>query len=454
MLETRTFDDDNDYLMKQNEYVERLKTNEELFFSNEGLSEFSNITGQFNKLLENQYSKDDSNMSFLNSLLKKVISMDYVREMIEEVNEQVDIIHDITENSSEMQKSIEYISEYVQDTTTSAQSVVDDVSTSLGNIETTINNINILITEFGSIMDNILNVSKKMGVIENIIDTITRITTTIDLLAINASIQAVHAGEAGKGFKIIANEIKSLSSNTKESLGVIREATDELNQEVVTLVDQVGTAENEITAGSKNLKNSISMMNEIGGNLNGILNNIVDISHGIEEQTAVSKEISSSMVELNNRSDKINDKSQKTGIAFYEISSMINKYRVNFWTGAWEKSESRNWDTYEIDHLMWRWRVYNMVLGYEKLDSEALGRDHTQCRLGKWLSNYITTDSEVLHLINELQYPHRKLHSTAVEAAEAYERENKEKLQEKLNDIDKYSKFVSDYVVKLNQASG
>ncbi len=50
-----------------------------------------------------------------------------------------------------------------------------------------------------------------------IISIINEISTTVNLVALNASIEATHAGEYGTGFSIIAREIKKLSDSTKKN---------------------------------------------------------------------------------------------------------------------------------------------------------------------------------------------------------------------------------------------
>lgn len=63
-------------------------------------------------------------------------------------------------------------------------------------------------------------------------DDISEISERTNLLSFNASIEAAHAGSAGVGFRIIANEVKKLSENTKK-------ASDEITRMVGSLQDKL-----------------------------------------------------------------------------------------------------------------------------------------------------------------------------------------------------------------------
>ena len=66
--------------------------------------------------------------------------------------------------------------------------------------------------KFKEIIDVIEKVYKNSFQIQDISD-------KINLLSINASIEAAHSDKSGKGFKVIAEEIKKLSDNTKAIIG-------------------------------------------------------------------------------------------------------------------------------------------------------------------------------------------------------------------------------------------
>lgn len=64
------------------------------------------------------------------------------------------------------------------------------------------------------------------------------ISEQTNLLSFNASIEAARAGDAGKGFRIIANEVKKLSENTKANSQIIADNIKSLNNEIEHVVNE------------------------------------------------------------------------------------------------------------------------------------------------------------------------------------------------------------------------
>ncbi len=94
---------------------------------------------------------------------------------------------------------------------------------------------------------------QEIGVTLNIIG---EISSSTNLLALNASIEAARAGEAGKGFAVVASEVGNLANDTKESLEKVKEVITRVQQNVS---DMTGFVEEN----SKKLEQQNDYFNEV-----------------------------------------------------------------------------------------------------------------------------------------------------------------------------------------------
>ena len=247
-----------------------------------------------------------------------------VRELATENKHGSDIVVDgmnkLTDNNDQLQSR-----------TASSQEMTGDINSQVQNVASMINDMVSLTAESGkhaktssvdleSLVQTAGTMADLSNEVEHILDafkaefetvkqetgTIDRISSQTNLLALNASIEAARAGEAGKGFSVVAEQIRKLSTETKDSSGQISEALSRLDeisgkmtssieetlkliQATLEKVTQTGDYVNKITQDSSLLGEHIqtidSAMIEVESSNRQLVENMEQVSSIVETMT-------------------------------------------------------------------------------------------------------------------------------------------------------------------------
>ena len=147
------------------------------------------------------------------------------------------------------------------------------------------------------VMGTLANRSRKIG---KIVDLNTGIAKQINLLALNASIEASRPGEAGRRFAVVAAEVKELANKTTQSADDIShligglqhssgESTDAIHKlsTIVQRIDQltatIATAVEEQNATQLNISESLSNIAGSGEETTRAMGDFAGVSDHISE---------------------------------------------------------------------------------------------------------------------------------------------------------------------------
>ncbi|GIP39263.1 methyl-accepting chemotaxis protein [Paenibacillus sp. J31TS4] len=198
-----------------------------------------------------------------------------------------------------------------------------------------------------SMVEKVDKLKESTGSIRKILELLTNITRQTNILSLNATIEAARAGAAGKGFMVVADEIRKLADQSKESIEIVGKITETIQSEIDETVnvlseaypmfqEQIGSVkEAETIFGSvqkqmggfvmqlEGVTASIRALEETQQVLNEAMTNVSAVS---EESSATSEEVAS----LSNEQLKVSDELVRLSEKLESLSNSLKDSLAKF----------------------------------------------------------------------------------------------------------------------------
>lgn len=162
-------------------------------------------------------------------------------------------------------------------------------------VENTVSQMNLIQSTVEETADSLTLLASRTTEIVNILKLVQDISDQTNLLALNAAIEAARAGEAGKGFAVVADEVKKLSEQTKQSVSDISRIAAEIENDTTTTVSSIQQVKDRVNAG-------ITISHDTKATFDEILAIIGQVQDQVNDITAVSDSIQSKMESMSEQS--------------------------------------------------------------------------------------------------------------------------------------------------------
>ncbi|KPU45749.1 methyl-accepting chemotaxis protein 4 [Oxobacter pfennigii] len=228
-----------------------------------------------------------------------------------------------------------------------------EINTMAENSNTGLNSLVSSIEEIKESFDDVCNKISALGTSIKQINDITVIINSIadqtNLLALNAAIEAARAGEAGRGFSVVADEIRKLAEQSKNSSSGIGKLTDSISKETIEVInttqDVSEVLENQLESINVTLhsfkqiissvENMLPKINNVNSSANmintqkdDIISMIRKASNLAEEASSATEEIAASSQQMNASSEEVAETAQKLNNMSSNLSVEIEKFKL------------------------------------------------------------------------------------------------------------------------------
>jgi len=182
-------------------------------------------------------------------------------------------------------KSLEEMDEAARQSAQTASKANDAlVKTETGgaNARETLNYLEDVLKQMVENTEPIYRLSNKVEKIKMVMNVMEELSQKTDLLSLNASIEATRAGEMGKGFALVANEIRSMAENSKQSSQEIRRIVNDIFEDNKAALTSLRKSEDHIAKGRE-------IIHGIVDTFGAMLSGVKDISSEIKKVEDVAR---------------------------------------------------------------------------------------------------------------------------------------------------------------------
>lgn len=156
---------------------------------------------------------------------------------------------------------------------------------------TTVEMINALTEKVDALKASTSSVLKVLDVMQNI-------TQQTNILSLNATIEAARAGAAGRGFMVVADEIRQLADQSRQSITMVGQITDSIQQEMNETVQALSDAGPLFQEQIASVKETSQIFVSVQDQMDGFIRHLETVTSSIYELNDAQNVLSEAMTNV------------------------------------------------------------------------------------------------------------------------------------------------------------
>ncbi len=323
------------------EVIERLSSKDIAFFkSEENMNNIKKKLGVtfflFNKII-------DMMASFIERLKSSGVELSRITFLISEstkqqssaISEQAASINQVTASLEELSITAKEIADIARMVDKSATETRATAKNGVDLIVKIIDSVNSLKETISTTAEKNIEVVKRSKEIDKILEIMDSLVSEIHLLALNASIESASAGEFGKRFGAIAQEIRELADNSRESIDKIKNYIFSFHEAINSAVMSIEYSKKEAEKTKKTVEEAGEYFERIFANIEQTNLYSKQISSATEQQKIAGEQIVNVIRDINSalnvsstEIEKVNQSLNKLLEISLTINGIVHTFKV------------------------------------------------------------------------------------------------------------------------------
>lgn len=169
-----------------------------------------------------------------------------------------------------------------------------------------------------SMVEKVERLKESTMSIRKILEMLNNITKQTNILSLNATIEAARAGAAGKGFMVVADEIRKLADQSRQSIDVVGQITETIQQEVEETVEVLSEAYPIFQEQMTSVKETDVIFAKVREQMGGFIQQLDGVTQSIQD-------LDQSQSVLADAISNVSSVSQEASATSEQVASLTNQ---------------------------------------------------------------------------------------------------------------------------------
>lgn len=169
-----------------------------------------------------------------------------------------------------------------------------------------------------SMVEKVDKLKDSTSSIRKVLDVLGNITKQTNILSLNATIEAARAGAAGKGFMVVADEIRKLADQSRQSIGMVGEVVTSIQREIEETVAVLSDAYPLFREQIESVRDANAIFQNVENHMSGFV-------HRLESATGTINQLGEAQSTLSLAMTNVSAVAQEASATSEQVASLSNE---------------------------------------------------------------------------------------------------------------------------------